>query len=143
MQTSAGADRSSQQRRLPIQLEPRRPVFEVVSCCHTLELFQVLSSNHFIRTLVAFYYGNMTRPFADPPRVGLKSTVPSNAGAELKEAVAAALFHGGVFPGTVSVILVHKKCAIDYEHQQRLKLRPTLLQPKYRACRHWKTSRQK
>ena len=45
------------------------------------------SSDVFVRTLVAFYYGNMTRPSADPPRVGLKSTVPSNAAAELKEAV--------------------------------------------------------
>ena len=101
------------------------------------------NSDVFVRTLVAFYYGTMTRPSVDPPRVGLKSTVPSNAGAELKEAVAAALFHGGIFPGTVSVILVHKKCAIDYEHQQRLKLPPTLLLRKCRACRHWKTSRRR
>ncbi|TBU23468.1 acid protease [Dichomitus squalens] len=51
-------------------------------------------------TLVAFYYGNMTRPSVDPPRVGLRSTVPSNAGAELEEAVSAALFRGGIFPAT-------------------------------------------
>ncbi len=48
--------------------------------------------------LVAFYYGNMTHPSQDPPRVGLLSTVPSDAGTALEKAVASAVYHGGVFP---------------------------------------------
>ncbi|KAI0697932.1 aspartic peptidase domain-containing protein [Cerioporus squamosus] len=50
--------------------------------------------------LVAFYYGNMTHPSQDPPRVGLRSTVPSDAGTALENAVASAVDNGGVFPST-------------------------------------------
>ncbi|TFK91305.1 acid protease [Polyporus arcularius HHB13444] len=50
--------------------------------------------------LVAFSYGNMTHPSQDPPRVGLLSTVPSDAGTALEKAVASAVYHGGVFPST-------------------------------------------
>lgn len=52
--------------------------------------------------LVAFYYGNLTRPSHDPPRVGLLSTVPSDADSELQEAVASAVYNGGIFPCTSS-----------------------------------------
>ncbi|KAH8088925.1 acid protease [Cristinia sonorae] len=37
--------------------------------------------------LTAFHYGNLTHPSQDPPRIGLLSTVPSNAGDRLKEVV--------------------------------------------------------
>ncbi|OBZ78046.1 Cathepsin E [Grifola frondosa] len=53
--------------------------------------------------LIAFYYGNITHPSRDPPRVGLLSTVPSNAGDELEEAVQAAVAAGGIFPSTSDV----------------------------------------
>ncbi|PCH37131.1 acid protease [Wolfiporia cocos MD-104 SS10] len=47
--------------------------------------------------LVAFYYGNLTHPSQDPPRIGLLSTVPPNAGQDLQSAVKAAA-DVGVFP---------------------------------------------
>ncbi|KAF8530169.1 aspartic peptidase domain-containing protein [Hysterangium stoloniferum] len=37
----------------------------------------------FMNTFVAFYFGNLTNPAADPPRIGFLSTVPSNADAAL------------------------------------------------------------
>ncbi|KAF5377947.1 hypothetical protein D9615_006755 [Tricholomella constricta] len=37
--------------------------------------------------LVAFYYGNLTHPSVDPPRIGFLSTVPSNADDLLRQAV--------------------------------------------------------
>ena len=40
--------------------------------------------------LAAFYYGNLTRPSQDPPRIGLLSTVPSDGAERLKEAISAA-----------------------------------------------------
>ncbi|GJF00003.1 acid protease [Phanerochaete sordida] len=40
--------------------------------------------------LAAFYYGNLTRPSQDPPRIGLMSTVPSDGGERLKQAISAA-----------------------------------------------------
>lgn len=40
--------------------------------------------------LAAFYYGNLTRPSQDPPRIGLLSTVPSDGDERLKEAISAA-----------------------------------------------------
>ncbi|EKM52972.1 uncharacterized protein PHACADRAFT_259144 [Phanerochaete carnosa HHB-10118-sp] len=40
--------------------------------------------------LAAFYYGNLTNPSQDPPRIGLLSTVPSDGGEQLKEAISAA-----------------------------------------------------
>lgn len=52
------------------------------------------------RVLAAYYYGNLTHPSQDPPRVGLLSTVPSDAGDLLKVAVEAAEAAGGLFAGT-------------------------------------------
>jgi len=52
------------------------------------------------RNLVAFYYGNLTNPSVDPPRIGLLSTVPTNANADLQEAVANAVADGGNFQCT-------------------------------------------
>ena len=47
--------------------------------------------------LVAFYYGNLTEPSADPPRVGFLSRVPGDAEEELERAVDEAERNGGVF----------------------------------------------
>ena len=47
--------------------------------------------------LVAFYYGNLTNPSADPPRVGFLSRVPGDAEEELERAVDEAERNGGVF----------------------------------------------
>ncbi|KIJ46017.1 hypothetical protein M422DRAFT_778570 [Sphaerobolus stellatus SS14] len=40
-------------------------------------------------TLTAFYFGNLTHPSVDPPRIGFLSTVPSNAADLFNTAVAA------------------------------------------------------
>ncbi|KAH8809509.1 aspartic peptidase domain-containing protein [Flagelloscypha sp. PMI_526] len=37
--------------------------------------------------ITSFYYGNVTHPSRDPPRMGFKSTVPLDAGKRLKEVV--------------------------------------------------------
>jgi len=47
-------------------------------------------------TLVVFYYGNLTHPSVDPPRMGFLSTVPSNADALLAADVAQASKSGFV-----------------------------------------------
>ncbi|KZT06710.1 acid protease [Laetiporus sulphureus 93-53] len=49
--------------------------------------------------MVAYYYGNLTHPSQDPPRVGLLSTVPANVTQDLQDAVEAAISNGG-FPAT-------------------------------------------
>ncbi|KAI0760509.1 aspartic peptidase domain-containing protein [Fomes fomentarius] len=50
--------------------------------------------------LVVFYYGNLTDPAADPPRIGFLSLVPGNAGQLLKDAVQKAQSAGGNFETT-------------------------------------------
>lgn len=47
--------------------------------------------------LVAFYFGNLTNPSVDPPRIGLLSTVPSNADELFSSVVSAAEATGGQF----------------------------------------------
>ncbi|KAH9949840.1 acid protease [Amylocystis lapponica] len=51
--------------------------------------------------LVVFYYGNLTHPSVDPPRIGFMSMVPHNASAALQTAVSSAQQNGGVFASTV------------------------------------------
>ncbi len=51
---------------------------------------------------VAFYYGNLTHPSQDEPRIGLLSTVPSDAAQRLQAAVQLAnATLAGNFPGTI------------------------------------------
>ncbi|KAG6811332.1 hypothetical protein H0H92_007951 [Tricholoma furcatifolium] len=53
----------------------------------------------FLKGVIAtFHYGNLTYPSVDSPKIGLLSTVPSNAGDLLKAAVTAAQNNGGNFP---------------------------------------------
>jgi hypothetical protein len=49
--------------------------------------------------LAAFYYGNLTYPSRDPPRVGLLSTVIPEANAHLAMIVAEASAAGAMLPG--------------------------------------------
>lgn len=52
--------------------------------------------------LVAFYYGNLTHPSQDQPRIGLLSTVPSDAAQRLQAAIQLAnATLGGNFPGMI------------------------------------------
>lgn len=51
----------------------------------------------FKSNLVVFYYGNLTHPSADPPRIGFMSHVPQNASALLQQAVQEAQQDDGVF----------------------------------------------
>ncbi|KZW00274.1 acid protease [Exidia glandulosa HHB12029] len=48
--------------------------------------------------LAAFYYGNVTHPELDRPRIGLLSTVPQNADSRLTEAISAAGASDGNLP---------------------------------------------
>lgn len=59
-----------------------------------------LGDPFFKSNLVVFYYGNLTHPSLDPPRIGFLSTVPQNASALLQSAVADAQSDGGVFEST-------------------------------------------
>lgn len=59
-----------------------------------------LGDPFFKSTLVAFYYGNLTNPSVDPPRIGFLSQVPQNASTLLQEAVVDAEQDGGVFEST-------------------------------------------
>ncbi|KAI0917092.1 hypothetical protein AcW2_007316 [Taiwanofungus camphoratus] len=53
--------------------------------------------------LVAFYYGNLTHPSVDPPRIGFLSMVPKNASTLLEEAVSEALEDNDLFSSKVDV----------------------------------------
>ena len=57
-------------------------------------LFVTYSRYH--RVLASFYYGNLTNPSADPPRIGFVSTMPQDAKDLLSAAIKAA---GANFPG--------------------------------------------
>lgn len=61
-------------------------------------LFEWSLGDPFLKsTLVAFYYGNLTNPSQDPPRIGFLSTVPANAIAVYQSDVSDAQADGGVF----------------------------------------------
>ncbi|EIN13008.1 acid protease [Punctularia strigosozonata HHB-11173 SS5] len=62
-----------------------------------------LGDPFFKSTLVAFYYGNLTHPSVDPPRIGFMSTVTSDTTAELSQAIADAQTEGGLFESTLEV----------------------------------------
>lgn len=47
--------------------------------------------------LVAFYYGNLTHPSVDPPRIGFLSMVPDNASSIVQSVVSQAQANGGIF----------------------------------------------
>jgi len=59
-----------------------------------------LGDPFFKSNLVAFYYGNLTYPSADPPRIGFLSMVPNNANSIVQSDVAKALANGGNFAST-------------------------------------------
>ena len=61
-------------------------------------LFEWSLGDPFLKsTMVAFYYGNLTNPSQDPPRIGFLSTVPANATAIYESDVSDAQEDGGVF----------------------------------------------
>jgi hypothetical protein len=53
----------------------------------------------FFSTLTTFYYGNLTYPSQDPPKMGFLSTVPSDASSKMQSAVSAAANANNNFPG--------------------------------------------
>jgi len=59
-----------------------------------------LGDPFFKSNLVIFYYGNLTNPSLDPPRIGFLSTVPQNASTLLQDAVQDAQQDGGQFEST-------------------------------------------
>lgn len=50
---------------------------------------------------MAYYYGNITSPILDPPKVGLLSTVPPDVADQLQQAIQAVMSSGGQFPSTL------------------------------------------
>ncbi|KDR82509.1 hypothetical protein GALMADRAFT_87852 [Galerina marginata CBS 339.88] len=60
-----------------------------------------LGTPFFRSNLVAFYYGNLTHPSMDPPRIGFLSVVPKNADQLLQDAIQKAMLNGGNFPNSV------------------------------------------
>ncbi|KZV76796.1 acid protease [Peniophora sp. CONT] len=50
--------------------------------------------------LTAYYYGNLTYPSQDPPRIGFLSTVPPDAGDRLTQVVENAMAAGGLLAST-------------------------------------------
>jgi hypothetical protein len=50
--------------------------------------------------LVAFYYGNLTHPSLDPPRIGFLSMVPDNADSIVQSDDSRAQSNGGLFGST-------------------------------------------
>ncbi|TFK86551.1 acid protease [Polyporus arcularius HHB13444] len=67
----------------------------------TVALWTWVLGTPFLKSnLAAFYYGNLTHPSVDPPRVGLMSLVPQNASALLGDAVKEAQSAGGSLEST-------------------------------------------
>jgi hypothetical protein len=58
----------------------------------------MLRLSSYFRVLSAYYYGNLSFPSVDPPKIGLLSTVPTDASQQLKAAVTTAS-KAGNFPG--------------------------------------------
>lgn len=56
-----------------------------------------LGDPFFKSNLVVFYYGNLSHPSVDPPRMGFMSMVPANADDLLAQAVSDAESNGGNF----------------------------------------------
>jgi len=59
-----------------------------------------LGDPFFKSNLVAFYYGNLTHPSVDPPRIGFLSMVPDNASSIVQSVVSHAQANGGTFGST-------------------------------------------
>ncbi|KAH8090996.1 acid protease [Cristinia sonorae] len=60
-----------------------------------------LGAPFFRSNLVVFYFGNLTHPSVDPPRMGFLNFVPQDASDLLQKAVQKAEAAGGTFPSTI------------------------------------------
>ena len=72
---------------------------------------------------VVFYYGNLTHPSVDPPRIGFLSNVPQNASALLQDAVSDAQQDGGNFESTLSSAIPSAKGVLTLFHSRYCKCR--------------------
>ena len=54
-----------------------------------------------LSTLTTYYFGNLSHPSQDPPRLGFLSTVPSDASGKMQNAASAAAKANNNFPGIV------------------------------------------
>ena len=72
------------------------PFFRSCVLVHTISEHEA-NVKYVLSNLVAFYYGNLTHPSVDPPRIGFKSRVPQNASVALQAAVRQAVSSGGNF----------------------------------------------
>jgi hypothetical protein len=64
-----------------------------------------LGAPFFKSNLVVFYYGNLTHPSVDPPRIGFLSMVPDNATELLAQSIADAQGNGGNFESEFGLLL--------------------------------------
>ena len=60
--------------------------------------------------LSAYYYGNLSFPSVDSPKMGFLSTVPSDASQLLADAVAAATKAGKNYPGAYAPCVICGAC---------------------------------
>lgn len=64
---------------------------------------------------MSFYFGNLTHPSVDPPRIGFMSTVPSDASKEYQNVIASAKQNGEIFPGMLFFKRVSKMVSSYFE----------------------------
>ncbi|KAG6916182.1 hypothetical protein DXG01_008112 [Tephrocybe rancida] len=76
------------------------------SCVALSSVSAALRSDDSHSNLVAFYFGNLTHPSVDPPRIGFLSTVPANADELLTQAVQDAQNNGNTFEHLVKLTLL-------------------------------------
>lgn len=84
-----------------------------------------LGDPFFKSNLVVFYYGNLTHPSVDPPKIGFLSTVPQNASSLLQGAVEDAQQSGGVFESTQLLVYVFKILTNASRHLGTAMVAPT------------------
>ena len=65
-------------------------------------------------TLATFYYGNMSYPSKDPPKLGFLSTVPSDASSRMQSAASAAAKANNNFPGMFSLFFFTRGINFSY-----------------------------
>ena len=68
-----------------------------VSFCFVLSLVRFFFFS--FSTFTTYYYGNLSYPSQDPPKLGFLSTVPSDASSRMQSAASAAAKANNNFPG--------------------------------------------
>jgi len=85
--------------------------------------------------LVAFYYGNLTHPSVDPPRIGFLSIVPANASSIVQSIVSQAQANSGHFEST---LLFPIAGLVTRRHLSIAQALPRLPRRMWRLTSYWK-----